>query len=208
VVQNPLILLFAAAAAAGTFVIGAAVVFLLIIDTGSFETGRCRALDGIVREIERSDAFARSFDRIWDELTIQAIAGASNFHVTLTESEVSARAAELLGDDFPVSEITICFHDGYAEAWAKGEIPTLGDLPLFGGLFDAVARARGTLDFSGPYARFTFSELNIENVPGFIEDEIRDEAEKEANETLATMPLDYEYNLTFTEGAVTVSVSP
>lgn len=207
-VQNPLLLLFAVAAAAGVFVIGAGITFLLILNSGSFETGKCRAPDGSVREVETSDQFARSFDRIWDELRIQAIAGASSFSVTLTESEVTSRADELLGDDLPLEDITICFHDGYAEAWAKGKVPTLSDIPIFGGVFEGGTRARGTLDFSGDYARFTFSELDVENLPGFVEDEIRDEAQRKVNEALAEMPLEHEYSVTFTEGVATVSVTP
>ncbi|HUF53147.1 MAG TPA: hypothetical protein VMR52_05155 [Dehalococcoidia bacterium] len=47
--------------------------------------------------------------------------------------------------------------------------------------------------------RVVFNELDVENVPGFIEDDIRTEAEREANEKLASIPLDHRYSVTFTE---------
>jgi hypothetical protein len=209
VVHNPLLLLFGLVATAGFVVIAAGAVFLLVLSGGSYPTGECRAPDGQVREIVSNEAFARSFDRLWNELKVQALAGATSYHVTLTESEVTSRAAELLAEsDVPVEEITICFHEGYAEAWGRGEVPAVGDAPIVGGLFEAGVRARGALDFSGPYARFFFSELDVETLPGFIDDSLRGEAEREINETLGTLPLDYTYQVTFAEGVAMVSVQP
>ena len=207
-VRNPILLLFSIAAATGTLIVGGAFVFLLLVDAGAQEARTCKNPAGEVRHIESNEGFARSFDRIWDELKIQAIAGATDFHVTLTENEVTSRADELLGNDVPVEELTLCFHDGFAEARANVEVPVLGGLPIVGGLFDSGASAAGTLDFSGEHARLELTELDVEALPGFAENELRDELERQVNEELEAWTLDYGYNITFTEGVAAVNVTP
>jgi hypothetical protein len=202
VVRNPILALLAIVVAAGVLTVAAGITYSLIQTAGSYETGVCKDPSGEVRQIESEASYARGFDVTWDQL------GAPTLQITLTESEVTSRADELLGDDLPVDEITICFHDGYAEAFAHGELPVLGGIPILGGIFDSSVRARGSIAFGGPNARLTISEFDIDDIPGFIDDELRDEIERETNEALATLPLKFDYQVTFEEGRAIVSVTP
>ncbi len=201
-VRNPILLILSIFVSAAVLTLAAGVTYFLIQTAGTYETGVCKSPSGEEREIQRDVSLARVFDAVWNQL------GAPPFQITLTESEVTSRADELLGDDLPVDEITICFHDGYAEAFAHGELPVLGDIPVIGGLFDSSVRARGSVDFDGPYARFTITEFDIDDIPGFVDNELRDEIEDKTNETLETMPLKFDYQVTFEEGRAIVSVTP
>ena len=202
VVRNPILLIFSIVTAAAVLTVAAAVTYFLIQTAGTYETGVCKSPSGETRQIDAEAAFARDFDVSWDQL------GGPTFQITLTESEVTSRADELLSDELPVDEITICFHDGSAEAFAHGELPVLGGIPVLGGLFDSSVRARGAVDFDGPYARLTITEFDIDDIPGFIDDELRDEIERETNATLATLPLKFDHQVTFEEGRAIVSVTP
>ena len=202
VVRNPILAVLTIAVAAGVLTIAAGITYSLIQTAGTYETGVCKSPSGEVRQIDTGASFARDFDVTWDQL------GGPSFQIALTESETASRADELLGDDLPVDEITICFHDGYAEAFAHGELPVLGGIPILGGIFDASVRARGSVDFDGPYARFTITEFDIDDIPGFIDDELRDEIEDNTNKTLATLPLKFGYQVTFEEGRAIVSITP
>ncbi len=201
-VRNPILALLSIVVAAGVLTVAAGIVYSLVQTAGTYETGVCKDPSGEVRQIDTEASFARDFDVTWDQL------GNPSFQITLTESEVSSRADELLSDDLPVDEITICFHDGYAEAFAHGELPVLGDIPLIGGIFDASVRLRGSVGFDGPYARLTITEFDIDDIPGFIDDRLRDEIERETNVTLTTLPLKFDYQVTFEEGRAIVSVTP
>ncbi len=201
-VRNPILALLAIVVAAGVLTVAAAITYSLIQTDGTYETGVCKNPSGEVRQIDSNASLASDFDVTWDQL------GAPSLQITLTESEVTSRADELLGDDLPVDEITICFHDGYAEAFAHGELPVLGGIPLIGGIFDSSVRARGSVDFDGPFARLTITEFDIDDIPGFIDDRLRDEIERETNEALATLPLKFNYQVTFEEGRAIVSVTP
>lgn len=201
-VRNPIIALLAIFVAVGVLTVAAGITYSLIQTAGTYETGVCKSPSGEARQIDREASFARDFDVTWDQL------GAPSLQITLTESEVTSRAGELLDDDLPVDEITICFHDGYAEAFAHGELPVLGGIPILGGIFDSSVRARGSVGFDGPYARLTISEFDIDDIPGFIDDRLRDEIERETNKTLATLPLKFGYQVTFEEGRAIVSVTP
>ncbi len=201
-VRNPIIALLAIFVAAGVLTVAAAITYSLIQTAGSYETGVCKSPSGEVRQINSNASLASDFDVTWDQL------GAPSLQITLTESEVTSRANELLGDALPVDEITICFHDGYAEAFAHGELPVLGGIPLIGDIFDSSVRARGSVDFDGPYARLTITEFDIDDIPGFIDDRLRDEIEDKTNETLATMPLKFDYQVTFEEGLAIISLTP
>ena len=201
-IRNPILLIFSIFASAAVLTVAAGITYFLIQTAGTYETGVCESPSGEVREIDSEASFARDFDVTWNQL------GAPTLQITLTESEVTSRGDELLGDDLPVDEITICFHDGYAEAFAHGELPVLGGIPILGGIFDSSVRARGSVNFDGPFARLTISEFDIDDIPGFIDDELRDEIERETNATLATLPLKFDYQVTFEEGLAIVSVTP
>ena len=201
-IRNPILLIFSIFASAAVLTVAAGITYFLIQTAGTYETGVCESPSGEVREIDSEASFARDFDVTWNQL------GAPTLQITLTESEVTSRADELLGDDLPVDDITVCFHDGYAEAFAHGELPVLGGIPIIGGIFDSSVRAGGAVDFDGPYARLTITEFDIDDIPGFIDDRLRDEIEDKTNETLETMPLRFDYQVTFQEGLAIVSVTP
>ena len=200
--RNPILAVFSIVVSVAVLTVAAGITYFLIQTAGTYETGVCRAPSGEVRQVDTGASFARDFDVAWSQL------GGPSFQVTLTESEVSSRANELLSDDLPVDEITICFHDGYAEAFARGDLPVLGRIPLLGGIFDVSVRLRGAVGFDGPYARLTVSDFDIDGFPGFIDDRLRDEIERETNVTLATLPLRFDYQVTFEEGRAIVSVTP
>jgi hypothetical protein len=202
VVRNPILAVLSIAVAAGVLVAGAGVAYALLQTAGTYETGVCKDPSGEVRQVDAETSFARDFDLSWDQLGVQT------FQITLSESEVTSRADELLSGVLPVDDITVCFHDGYAEAFAHGELPVLGNIPVIGGLFDSSVRAGGAVGFDGPYARLTISEFDIDDVPAFIDDRLRDEIESKTNETLATLPLKFDYRVTFEEGRAIVSVGP
>ena len=201
-VRNPILAILGIFVAAGVLTVAAGVAYALIQTSGSYETGVCQSPDGELRQIDAGASFARDFDITWNEL------GNPTLQITLTEAEVSSRADELLSDDLPVDEITICFHDGYAEAFAHGELPVLSSIPLLGGIFDSSLRVRGSLDFEEAYARLTISDLDIDDVPGFIDDELRSEIERETNVALETLPLRFTYQVTFEEGRAIISITP
>ena len=201
-VRNPILAVFSIVVSVAVLTVAAGITYSLVQASDTYETGVCKSPSGEVRQIDTDASFARDFDVAWSQL------GGPSFQITLTESEVSSRADELLGDDLPVDEITICFHDGYAEAFARGEMPVLGRIPLLGGIFDVSVRLRGSVGFDGPYARLTISDFDIDGFPGFIDDRLRDEVERETNVTLTTMPLRFDYQVTFEEGQAIVSVTP
>lgn len=198
--HNPILLVLSIFVVAGALTVGAGVTYALLQTAGTYETGLCKSPSGEVRQVDTEASFARGFDVSWDQLGFQTL------QITLSESEVTSRADELLQDDLPVDDITVCFHDGYAEAFAHGELPLLGSVPVIGGLFDSSVRARGSVGFDGPYALLTISEFDIDDVPGFLDDRLRDQIERETNETLATLPLKFDYRVTFEEGRAIVTV--
>ncbi|HEY5626248.1 MAG TPA: hypothetical protein VIT93_07140 [Dehalococcoidia bacterium] len=200
--RNPILALLSIAFAAGVLVIGAGVIYALLQTAGTYETGVCKSPDGELRQIETKAEFARDFDVSWDQLGVQT------FQITLSESEVTSRANELLSDELPVDDITVCFHDGYAEAFAHGDLPALGSIPILGRLFESSVRAGGAVGFDGPYARLTITEFDIDDIPGFLDDRLRDEIERETNEALETLPLKFDHAVTFEEGVAIVSVTP
>ena len=200
-VRNPILAIVSIFGAAAVLTVAAGITYSLIQTAGTYETGVCKDPSGEVRQIDTGASFARDFDVTWSQL-------GPSLQITLTESEVSSRADDLLSDHLPVDEITICFHDGYAEAFARAELPVLGRFPLLGGLFHSSVRLRGSIDFDGPNARLTISEFDIDDIPGFIDDRLRDEIEREANVALATLPLRFDYQVTFEEGRAIVSVTP
>lgn len=203
VVRNPILAIVSIFFAAAVLTVAAGITHSLVQTAGSYDTGVCQSPSGDIRQIDTGASFARDFDVTWSQL-----GAPSSLQITLTESEVSSRARQLLGDNLPVDEITICFHDGYAEAFAHGELPVLGRFPLLGGLFDSSVRLRGSVHFDGPNARLTISEFDIDDIPGFIDDRLRDEIERETNLALARLPLRFGYQVTFEEGLAIISVTP
>ncbi len=164
---------------------------------------------GDIRSIPLSDALAGEFDQAWDAANAAVDGGQAEASFTLTEAQVSSRANSFLeAGDAPVTEVTVCFHDGSAEARAKVEVPTLATLPLVGSVFEPDVKAAGNVDFRGERPSLDLTELDAGGLPGFIEDAIKDRAEDEVNKLLDDLQLDHAYSLTFTEGQIQVTVRP
>jgi hypothetical protein len=162
-----------------------------------------------VRTIESSDALAEEFDQAWNDANAGVAGGQPEVSFSLTEAQVSSRTERFLKDGgAPIKDVTVCFHEGSAEALGKFEISTLNDLPLIGGVFEPEVKVAGTVDFEGERPSLEISELDAGALPGFVEDRIKDRAEDEVNGLLDDLQLNFSYSLTFTEGQVQVTVRP
>ena len=208
-VSNPVLLLFALATLIGTAVIVAAVVIVITSGGGLGPNDACRnELTGEVRPITRDVSYADSFQRAWNEIAAQVIAGQPEVTVHLSENEVSSRATEYLeARDAPIDDIVVCFYDGLAEGRGKVRLPVAAGLPLVGGLFETEARVIGTMDLSGEHPRLAITDFDAGDLPRFIERAARDDVEREINDRLADLTLLYNYGLSFAEGVATVTAA-
>jgi hypothetical protein len=173
-------------------------------------TGACRnPLTGEERVVERDVTYAETFQQTWDSINAQLSAGASEVTLPFSESEVTSRAAAYLDErDAPIKDLVVCFHDGTAEARATVEVPGASDLPLLGGLFDTTARVTGTLDLAGEHPRLVITDFDAGDLPGFVEDELRDSVQSAINDRLTGLAIRYNYtSLVFTEGAATITAT-
>jgi hypothetical protein len=154
-------------------------------------------------------ALAADWQASWDAFNAALDAGQES-SVSFDESHVTSRANTFLDEkDVPVvSDVTICFGDGTAEAYGKAEVPGLAGVPIFGGLFDAKARIRGTMDLSGSEPMIEIDDLDVGNVPGPVANRVRDRIEDAVNDALADFDVEHHYTVTFTEGLVTVAGTP
>lgn len=209
-IANPLLLLFALATLAGTVIIAAGVAYVVLGGDGYGPNDACRnPVTGEERPVTRDVSYTASFDGIWEQIAAQVAAGQTEVTVHLTESEVSSRAADYLqARDAPLDDILVCFHDGYAEGRATVEAPGASGLPLVGGLFKAESRVTGSVDLSGRHPRLVIDRLEAGDLPGFLEDEVRDDVEQAINDRLDDLPLGYDYNVSLSEGVATVVGSP
>ncbi|MDO8615801.1 MAG: hypothetical protein Q7T33_08720 [Dehalococcoidia bacterium] len=194
-------------------VIGLVVIALLASSGGSGPADACRPAgssdDGSLRPVARDVETAAVFQQRWDDLRFRALSGSPTLSATFSEGEVTARASQYLAErDAPLQDIVICFHDGQAEARARAEVPTLADVPLLGGLFDTNVRLVGSIDLSGEHPRLKIEQLEAGNLPGFLEDAVRDEVEDAVNSRLTDLQVDLSYSVTFREGEAEVAVSP
>jgi hypothetical protein len=209
-IPNPftLIIGFVVFTASAVIVIGIAYVLLKDDDLGPADA--CQdAVTGEQRDIQRDVAYAETFQQTWDSINAQLAAGATEVTLGFSESEVTSRAAAYLDErDAPLDDLTICFHDGYAEARASVEVPGASDLPLVGGAFDTTARITGTLDLTGEHPQLVVTDFDAGNLPGIVEDELRDSVEDSVNDRLTGLTLRYDYtSLVFTEGTATITAT-
>ena len=191
-------------------VAGIVVLFALLTSSDLGPQDGCENPDtGEVRTVEISDALAAEFEQAWKDANAGVSGGQPEVSFSLTEAQVSSRANSFLEDgDAPIKDVTVCFHNGSAEARGKVETPALAGLPLVGSVFEPDVKAAGTVDFKGERPSLQITELDAGALPGFIEDAIKDRAEDEVNELLDDLQLNFGYSLTFTEGQVQITVRP
>jgi hypothetical protein len=165
---------------------------------------------GEAREVENSDALADSFDESLSEAQEAVRSGQGSAEATFSEGEVSSRAAAYLeARDVPLEDLVICFHDGSAEASATIEVPRLHGIPIVGEeVFTMYASATGTINFEGERPSLQIDEVDAGHMPDFVEDEIASQVEDEINDHIDDLVLEFNYEVTFTEGQATLTVSP
>jgi len=190
----------------GAVVIGLAVYFV-VATAGGAEEGCRNPVTGEVRPLLNDPGAAASFQETWDSLLAQALTGQTALTAAFNESQVTSRAQQYLdARDAPLEDIAICFHEGEAEARARTGVPHASDLPLFGSIFEADVKIRGTIDLTGGYPRLVISDLDADGVPGTLTGRLRHQVEDAVNPRLTDLDLVYEYNVIFTEGAATVTI--
>jgi hypothetical protein len=210
VIPSPLTIFLGVVVVSAVLLIGAAIGVALLSGGSLGPSDACEnPVTGEERSIARDAVTAQAFQQAWLNAADQIIAGAPEATVTLDEARVTARAAEYLEDrDAPLEDLVVCFHDGYAEARATVEAPGLGDLPLTGDFFDTQAEVTGTIDLSGSDPRLVVDDFEAGNLPGILEDQVRDRVEDAVNERLTDLDVVLQYEITFAEGQATVIVRP
>ncbi len=193
-------------------VLGLVVIAVLASSGGSGSGDACRppgAGDNAARPVTRDAETAALFQQRWDDLKFQALTGGVALSATFSESEVTSRASQYLEErDAPLKDVLVCFHEGQAEARARAEVPSLGDIPLLGGLFDTNVRIAGSIDLLDEHPRLVIESLEAGSLPGFLEDAVRDEAQDAVNDRLTDLDVDLSYSVTFREGEAEVSIAP
>ncbi len=197
------------AAVVGAVVLGA------MAATGDFgKAGECiseaaAAAGGAPRGVSVDAGVADSWDAKWDGFDNQLDGGQAS-SVTFTESEVTSRAIDFFEDkNAPLEEITICFHEGQAEARAKVELPAISDVPLIGNAFKTKVKMTGTVDLSGPHPVIVINDLEAGNLPGFATDQVESSVDDIINERLDDLNLSHQYDaVNFTDGSAEVSGRP
>src|SRR5205809_4852823 len=115
-------------------IIGAITLTALAATGGPGETNGCRSDQANasgqheVRGVNNEAALADTWQAKWATFDQQLDAG-QTASVSFTESESSSRATRYLDSkEAPVDDLTVCFHNGEAEASGKVKLPVLGDL--------------------------------------------------------------------------------
>lgn len=209
-VPGPFRLLLGVAVFTAAAAIVVTVAFVLLTSEDLGPKNACRdPLTGEERAVSRDDTYAETFQQTWNSVATQIEVGATEVTLGFSESEVTSRAAAYLDErDAPVNNLVICFHEGFAEARADVEVPGASGLPVIGGLFDTAARVTGTLDLAGEHPRLVITDLDAGDLPGFVEDELRADVEREINDRLTGLTIRYNYtSLVFTEGAATITAT-
>ena len=206
---KPFVLLALFIAGSLTVVVAGVVIFAILAASGGSDepAGACRAGgDGAsddLRDVQTDPALAQTWQERWDAFRAQAASGSISFG----ESEVTSRANEWLDDeDIPLKKITVCFHNGEAEARATAEVPVAGDIPLFGGAFETDVSARGTIDLSGEHPRIDITDIDAGSLPGFATGLVEDDIESLVNEELEQFTLNRPYDVSFTETQAEIAV--
>jgi len=195
-------------------IVGAITLTALAATGGPSDTKGCRSDQASpsgqneVRGVNNEDVLATAWQAKWSAFGRQLDAG-QPASVAFTESESTSRAARYLNaKEAPVDDLVICFHNGEAEASGKVKLPVLGDLPGVGGAFESRMMARGTIDFSSPHPKITFTKFEAGNLPSSAADRLKGQVEKMINDQLGDLTLEHKYTPNFSEGAIEISGTP
>ena len=182
----------------GIVVIGAPLVAVgLFIIAVASDPGTCEA-EG--RPIVFSETAAASYQTAWDGFQATLDSGQAAT-VTFNETEVSSRARQWLDErDSPITELRICFTEGGAAASAEL------DLPIVPGDVDVLVR--GTLILTGDQVEVDIDELEVGGLPGPLNDLVQTFVDDAVADETIDLELERDYELTFSEGSVTVSGQP
>ncbi len=182
----------------GIIVIGAPIVAVgLFIVAVAGDPGTCEA-EG--RPIVFSESAATSYQTAWDGFQATLDSG-QPATVTFNETEVSSRTQQWLDErDSPITDLRICFTDGGAGASAKLDVPFMpGDIDVL---------VRGTLILTGGEAKVDIDELEVGGLPGPLNDPVQSFVDDVIADELIDLEVERDYQLTFSEGSVTVSGQP
>ena len=195
-------------------VIGAITLTALAATGGPGETNGCRRDQANasgqheVRGVNNEAALADTWQAKWATFDQQLDAG-QTASVSFTESESSSRATRYLhSKEAPVEDLTVCFHNGEAEASGKVKLPVLGDLPGVGGVFESRMMARGTIDFSGPHPKIMITKFEAGNLPSDASDRLKGQVEDMINTRLDDLSLEHKYTPKFSEGSIEIIGTP
>lgn len=186
------------AALFGIVVIGAPIAALgLFVVAVTGEPGTCEADE---RPIVVSDEAAAAYVSAWDSFEAALDAG-QPATVSFTETEVTSRARQWLEErDSPIHDLLVCFSDGAASASAKI------DLPFVPG--DADVLVDGTLVLTDEHAVANIDELEVGGLPTLLSEPIQSFVDDVIEDEAVDLVLQHDYELSFSEGSVTVSGQP
>ena len=193
-------------------VAGGVVIAILAAGDVGETTGNCRnrelSSESAVRDSVNDPALATQWQERWDQLNATLDSGQPT-SVTFGESDATSRATQWAEEtDAPLSDLTICFYDGIAEAHGRMEIPTLNDLPLAGSVFDTEVRIVGRIELGGEHPRIRISEIDAGDFPDWASEPLQDEIEEIVNDRLADYDIKHKYTVTFREGEMEVAGQP
>jgi hypothetical protein len=148
--------------------------------------------------IEISDAQAASFDQKWDQLDASLDGGAPTA-ISLTESEISSRAAQYIRDHSgDISDVRVCVHDGQGEVTGKVDA-LLGKIKF---------KAAGTVDLTSGHPVAEFDDISVGNVPGFILGLFEGIVESAIEELLEDIGLSHTYTPGLSGGSAEIQGTP
>jgi hypothetical protein len=211
VVRSPFFALLGIFFFFGLLIVAATALFVALADDDVEASDGCTDPEtGEQRDVNNTELLANSFGNSLEEAQDAVDSGQGSATATFSESEVTSRASEFFeARDAPLSDIVICFHDGYSIARTTFEVPALHDIPAIGDdIFVVTATAEGSISFEGERPSIDITDVEAGNLPGFATDEIADQIENEVNDRIDDLQLDYTYEVTFTEGEATLTVRP
>ncbi len=175
------------------------IVVLLVLITGVLAytggPGPCTPGGGA---IEISDAQAASFDQKWDQLDASLDGGAATA-ISLTESEISSRAAQYIRDrGGDISDVRVCVHDGRGEVTGKVDA-FLGKIKF---------KAAGTVDLSSGHPVAEFDDISVGNVPGVVLGLLEGIVEGAIEELLDDIGLSHTYTPALSGGSAEIQGTP
>ena len=198
-------------AVGGGFIVG-------ILASGSVgeAAGKCRNVElnlenpgspGLRDALTNAD-LADQWQTRWDGFNATLDSGAAG-GVTFEEGEATSRVARWIDEtDAPLSEVTVCFYDGTAEARGHVNIPILNDVPLIGGVFETDVRVLGRIELGGDHPRIRIAEMDAGDFPDWMSDPIKDDIEEIVNDRLANLTIKHQYTVTFRESQMEITGEP